>query len=140
MPVVDAPSELVAQAFVAAAGTIGDDVDVAGAIARLTSGCRTAVADTDAGVVARDVEGELRLAAGSPEHLQLLERIVVPYDEGPLLDCARSGEPVACTDLRGAVGRWPAFAYAAIEAGFLSVHALPCITTPRSSARSSCSA
>jgi hypothetical protein len=122
---VDAPTELVAQAFVAAAGTVGDDVDVAGAVARLTSGCRTAVPDTDAGVVARDVEGELRLAAGSAGHLRLLERIVIPYDEGPLLDCARRGEPVACTDLRGAVGRWPAFASSAVEAGFLSAHALP---------------
>jgi hypothetical protein len=120
-----APTELVAQAFVAAAGTVGDDVDVAGAIARLASGCRTAVEGTDAGVIARDVEGELRLAAGSPDHLRLLERIVVPYDEGPLLDCARSGDAVACVDLRGAIGRWPAFANAALEAGFHSAHALP---------------
>jgi hypothetical protein len=57
--------------------------------------------------------------------LQLLERIAVPFDEGPLLDCARSGDGIVCTDLRSAVGRWPAFANAAIESGFLSVHALP---------------
>jgi hypothetical protein len=126
---VDAPHAptdlLVAQAFVAAAGTIGDDVDVDGAIARLTSGCRTAVPGADAGVIAREVDGELRLAAGSVDHLQLLERIALPYDEGPLLDCARSGDLVGCADLRDAVGRWPTFANAAIDAGFLSVHALP---------------
>jgi hypothetical protein len=122
---VDAPTELVAQAFVAAAGTIGDDVDVDGAIARLTSGCRAALPSGDAGVIARDVDGELRLAAASFEHLQLLERIVLPYDEGPLLECARSGEPIARPDLRDAVGRWPTFANAAIESGFCSVHALP---------------
>jgi hypothetical protein len=122
---VDAPTELVAQAFVAAAGTLGDDVDVAGAIARLASGCRTAIPDADAGVIARDVDGELRLAAGSAEHLRLLERIVVPYDEGPLLDCARRGEPVECADLHDAVGSWPMFASAAVEMGGRSVHALP---------------
>jgi hypothetical protein len=122
---VDAPAELVAQAFVAAAGTIGDDVDVDGAIARLTSGCRSAVPDADAGAVARDLDGQLRLAAGSSEHLQLLERIAVPFDEGPLLDCARSGEPVACSDLRDAIGRWPAYASSAVECGFVSVHARP---------------
>jgi hypothetical protein len=122
---VDAPTELVAQAFVAAAGMVGDDVDVDGVIARLTSSCRIAVPDADAGVIARETDGELRLAAGSAGHLQLLERIAVPYDEGPLLDCARSGEPVACTDLRNAIGRWPAYANAAIEADYRSVHALP---------------
>jgi GAF domain-containing protein len=122
---VDARPELLAQAFVAAAGTIGDDVDVAGAIARLTSGCATTVDDADPGVIARELDGELRLAAGSAAHLQLLERIAVPYDEGPLLDCARSGEPVAGADLRRAIGLWPTFANAAIESGFLSVCALP---------------
>jgi GAF domain-containing protein len=126
---VDAPHAptdlLVAQAFVAAAGTVGDDVDVDGAIARLTSGCRSARPDADAGVIARDVDGELRLATGSAWHLQLLERIAIPYDEGPLLDCARSGEPVVCRDLRDAIGRWPAFANATIETGYHSVHALP---------------
>ncbi len=125
MPDVDAPEQLVAQAFVAAADTLGDEVDVAGCVARLASGCHTVVPETDCGVLARDLDGTLRIAASSPEHSQLLERIVVPYDDGPVLDSARSGTPVTCADLRHAVGRWPSFANAAIDLGFLSVQAVP---------------
>jgi hypothetical protein len=117
--------DLLARAFVDVADTLGDDVDVGGCIARLASGCRTAVPDADAGAIARDTDGGLRLVASSTEHLRLLERITVPFDEGPSLDCARSGNPVGCAELTGAHGRWPMFAPAATEAGFESVHALP---------------
>ena len=45
--------------------------------------------------------------------------------EGPCLDCYRTGEPVLNQDLASASGRWPLFAPEALAAGFESVHALP---------------
>ena len=69
-----------AQAFVAAAGTLGDDVDTEGSIARLASGCRSLLSELDCGVIARDADGELRSVASSPAHLRLVQRIMVPYD------------------------------------------------------------
>jgi GAF domain-containing protein len=45
-------------------------------------------------------------------------------DQGPCLDCFRSGRPVSAADLR-ADQRWPRFAAAAEQAGFRAVQALP---------------
>lgn len=117
--------DVLARAFVEVADTLGDDIDVDGSIARLVAACGRVVPAADTGALAREPDGELRFAAASTEHLRLLERIVVPYDEGACLDCARSGAPVASGDLREARHRWPVFAAAAVEAGFVSVHALP---------------
>ncbi|HZS20371.1 MAG TPA: GAF and ANTAR domain-containing protein [Pseudonocardiaceae bacterium] len=46
-------------------------------------------------------------------------------DDGPCLDCYRTGQPVAHPDLAVAKDRWPRFAPAATKAGFHTVHALP---------------
>ena len=46
-------------------------------------------------------------------------------EEGPCLDCYRSGRPVVAQDLAMVDGRWPRFATEALAAGFRSVHALP---------------
>src|SRR5207245_8560817 len=46
-------------------------------------------------------------------------------DEGPCLDCFRTGKPVVNCTLGGTNLNWPNFAPQALEAGFLSVHALP---------------
>jgi hypothetical protein len=62
--------------------------------------------------------------AASSEAARLLELFQLQSDQGPCLDCFRSGQPVAATDL-SADRRWPRFAGAAGEAGFSAVQALP---------------
>jgi len=54
-----------------------------------------------------------------------LELFELQAQEGPCLDCYRTGRPVLNEDLQTADARWPLFAPAARLAGFRSVQALP---------------
>jgi transcriptional regulator with GAF, ATPase, and Fis domain len=78
-----------------------------------------------AGLLLADPRGELRVVAASSEAARLLELFQIQNDEGPCLDCFRSGQPVQVADLAAEVRRWPRFAPAAGQAGFAAVQALP---------------
>src|SRR6202044_3450267 len=77
-----------------------------------------------AGLLLADPRGELRVVAASSEAARVLELFQLQSDEGPCLDCFRSGQPVACIDL-SADPRWPQFADQAGQAGSPAVQALP---------------
>jgi transcriptional regulator with GAF, ATPase, and Fis domain len=78
-----------------------------------------------AGLLLADPRGELRVVAASSEAARLLELFQLQNDQGPCLDCFRSGRPVAAADLAAETRRWPRFAAAAGQAGFAAVQALP---------------
>jgi len=78
-----------------------------------------------AGLLLADPRGELRVVAASSEAVRLLELFQIQSDQGPCLDCFRSGQPVQAADLAAEARRWPRFAPAAREAGFSAVQALP---------------
>ena len=78
-----------------------------------------------AGLLLADPRGELRVVAASSEAARLLELFQIQNDQGPCLDCFRSGRPVQSVDLAAEAQRWPRFAPAAREAGFAAVQALP---------------
>ena len=54
-----------------------------------------------------------------------MELFELQAQEGPCLDCYRTGKPVVNQDLAVTNGRWPRFTSEALAAGFHSVHALP---------------
>jgi transcriptional regulator with GAF, ATPase, and Fis domain len=82
--------------------------------------------DVDAaGLLLADPRGELRVVAASSEAARLIELFQIQNDEGPCLDCYRSGVPTHAADLAAEAGRWPRFAPAAQAAGFSAVQALP---------------
>jgi GAF domain-containing protein len=54
-----------------------------------------------------------------------VELFELQSQEGPCLDCFRTGEAVLNEDLTTADDQWPSFAPVALGAGFRSVHALP---------------
>jgi len=78
-----------------------------------------------AGLMLAAPEGGLRVMASSNEAIHVVELVEVQADEGPCLDCYRTGEPVTTADLAAEDDRWPRFAPVARHAGFRSVHAVP---------------
>ena len=118
-------TDLLSDTFVDLADTMVADFDVIDFLHVLTDRSVTLLAASAAGVMLADPRGELRVAAASSEEAGLLELFQLQNDQGPCLDCFRTGRPVTATDLAGPAQRWPRFAEAATRAGFATVEALP---------------
>ena len=118
-------TDLLSDAFVDLADTMVADFDVIDFLHVLTDRSVALLAASAAGVMLADPRGELRVAAASSEEAGLLELFQLQNDQGPCLDCFRTGLPVTATDLGGPAPRWPRFAEAATRAGFATVEALP---------------
>ncbi|HZN77635.1 MAG TPA: GAF and ANTAR domain-containing protein [Micromonosporaceae bacterium] len=106
------------------ADTLVDDFDVIEFLHVLAERCVELLGVSAAGLLLTDQQGALQLVAASSERTRLLELFQLQTDQGPCVDCFRTGEPVSVTDLPAA-GRWPRFSAAAAEVGFAAVHALP---------------
>jgi hypothetical protein len=78
-----------------------------------------------AGLMLASPEGDLRVMASSSDTVHVLELFELEAREGPCVDCYDTSEPVVNQGLRTAGSRWPVFAQRAVEAGFLSAHAIP---------------
>jgi GAF domain-containing protein len=116
---------LLTRTFVELADSLVDNFDVVDLLSRLADRCVEIVDVTAAGLLLGSADGELRLLASSSEAVRVLELFAIQTDEGPCIDCFRTGEPIVNLDLVDAGGRWPRFAPKAVEAGFRSVHAIP---------------
>jgi GAF domain-containing protein len=106
---------LLAKTLVALADTLVDDFD----------GCIDVLDVGAAGLMLAAPAGDLRVMASSSEVMRVLELFELQAQEGPCLDCHRTGQPVLNQDLATANDRWPRFAPEALTAGFHTVHALP---------------
>jgi len=116
---------LLTRTFVELADTLVADFDVVDLLTRLADRCVDVLDVGAAGLMLAAPDGELRLMASSSETMRLLELFELQSQEGPCLDCYRTGQPVLNQDLATANGRWPRFAPEALAAGFQSVRALP---------------
>jgi transcriptional regulator with GAF, ATPase, and Fis domain len=116
---------LLARTFVELADTLVADFDVVELLTLLTDGCVDVLDVGAAGLMLAAPEGDLRVMASSSEAMRVLELFELQSQEGPCLDCYRTGQPVVNQDLATVNGRWPRFAAEALAAGFHSVHALP---------------
>jgi GAF domain-containing protein len=116
---------LLARTFVELADTLVADFDVVELLTVLTDGCVDVLDVGAAGLMLAAPEGDLRVMASSSEAMRVLELFELQSQEGPCLDCYRTGQPVVNQDLATVNGRWPRFAAEALAAGFHSVHALP---------------
>jgi GAF domain-containing protein len=118
-------TDLLSDTFVELADTMVADFDVIDFLHMLTDRAVALLGASAAGVVLADPRGELRVAAASSEKAGLLELFQLQNDQGPCLECFRTGRPVTTSDLAGPGQRWPRFAPAAVQAGFRTVEALP---------------
>jgi transcriptional regulator with GAF, ATPase, and Fis domain len=116
---------LLARTLVELADTLVADFDVVDLLTVLTDGCVDVLDVGAAGLMLAAPEGDLRVMASSSEAMRVLELFELQSQEGPCLDCYRTGQPVVNQDLARVNGRWPRFAAEALAAGFHSVHALP---------------
>jgi GAF domain-containing protein len=118
-------TNLLSDTFVDLADTMVADFDVIEFLHLLTDRSVALLGASAAGVVLADPRGELRVAAASTEEAGLLELFQLQNDQGPRLECFRTGRPVTAADLAGPDPRWPRFAAAATRSGFRTVQALP---------------
>jgi transcriptional regulator with GAF, ATPase, and Fis domain len=117
--------ELLSDTFVELTDTMVVGFDVIDFMHMLTNRSVELLDVSAAGLLLADPRGELRVVAASSEAARLLELFQLQNDEGPCLECFRSGQPVQIPDLAAVVHRWPQFAPAAGQAGFAAVQALP---------------
>ncbi|MER5660157.1 GAF and ANTAR domain-containing protein [Streptomyces mirabilis] len=117
--------QLLAKTFVELADNLVADFDLIDFLRLLTDRCVGMLDASAAGVLLADRDGKLRVMAASDEQVRLLELFQLQNDEGPCLDCFRTGTPVIVPDLTREIARWPRFVTAAHRSGFGAVQALP---------------
>ena len=115
----------IADTFVALTDTLADDFDIIDYLCVLTRSCVELLAVTAAGVLLADHRGQLHPMAASDEVTGLLELFETQNDEGPCLDCYRSGTLITNATLDADATVWPAFAARARDNGYAITHALP---------------
>lgn len=116
---------MLARTFVELADTLVDDFDVVELLTMLAHRCVELLDVAAAGLMLVSAEGDLRIVASSSEEMHLVEVFELQSQEGPCLDCFRTGEPSLHEDLTEESSRWPKFGPVALAAGFRSVQALP---------------
>jgi GAF domain-containing protein len=113
-----------AQTFVELADTLVRDFDVVDFLSTLAQSCAELLDAAEVGIMLVNPEGGLKVVASSSERARALELFEIQNQEGPCLDCFRSGGPVSVEDLEGDPARWAVFGPEAIRAGYHSAHAL----------------
>jgi len=115
---------LLAGALVGLAGTLVADFDVVELLSVVAERCVVVLEVAAAGLMLAGPDGDLREMASSSEAVGILELLELQSEEGPCLDCYRSGQAVVGQDLAAVNARWPRFAPKALAAGFGSAQAL----------------
>ena len=118
-------TDLLSDTFVDLADTMVAEFDVIDFLDMLADRSARLLNVSAVGVLLADPRGQLRVAAASSEAAGLVELFQIQNDQGPCLDCFRTGQPVTAAGLAELGQQWPRFATAATQAGFGAVHALP---------------
>ncbi len=118
-------TERLADVFVEMADTLVDEFDLIDFLHHLADHSVAVSGAASAGLMLVDQDDRLHFMAASSEGARHLELFQLQHDDGPCVDCFRTGAPVIVTDLSRAESRWPSFTPRAIAAGVNAVHAFP---------------
>lgn len=121
---MDDPHRL-SEVFVELADTLVDDFDVVEFMTVLADRSVEILEASEAGVLLADPSSGLHSVASSNEAARLLDLFELQAEEGPCLDCYRTGVPIVNHVLAGDDGPWPRFSAEATRLGFRVVHAIP---------------
>src|ERR1700759_1399965 len=105
--------QLLAETFVELADTLVADFDVVDFLHGLADRCVGLLAVDAAGLMLANQRGSLRVIASSSEQARLMELFQLQHEEGPCLECFRTGRPGTEPELAGGRGR----AVAGVRAG-----------------------
>ncbi|WP_199551491.1 GAF and ANTAR domain-containing protein [Streptomyces sp. N35] len=113
--------------FLEVADTLVADFDIVEFLQQFTGRCSQILNVEATGVLLADEKGYLQLLAASDEHTRLLEVFAAQSEQGPCVDCYRSGRPRLHVDLSDpdTARTWPQFTEAAQLIGFTTTHAIP---------------
>lgn len=114
-----------ARTFVRLADSLANGFDVIDLLDDLVRSSVDTLSLSAAGLMLADQNGTLRVMASSSDATHVLELLELNNDEGPCLDCFRSGEAVVVSDEADQARRWPAFTVEARARGFGPTCALP---------------
>lgn len=115
------------EVFVEVADSLTDDFDVIDFLQRLAERCAELLDIATIGILLVDEHDTLRPLAASDESTRLLELFASQHDEGPCVECFRTGSARIDVDLTAPITRtrWPHFTARAAEAGIVRTHAFP---------------
>ena len=116
---------LLARTFVEIADTLVVDFDVVDFLTMLSARCVELFDADEAGLMLANSAGGLQVAASSSRSMNHLELFEIQHNEGPCIDCYRTGELETSEDLQLELDRWPTFGPEAVRVGYRSAIALP---------------
>lgn len=116
---------VLARTMVELADNLVDDFDIVDLLSTLSERCVDVLDIAAAGIMLADGNDNLRTMTSSNDAMRVVELFEIQSQEGPCLDCYRSGRPVVNHDLTKVNGRWPRFAPVAVSAGFRAADAIP---------------
>jgi GAF domain-containing protein len=116
-----------ADALAQVADALIGEFEVGEFAARLAELCMARLQVDAVVLVLGDAGGGFEVSAGTSDHGRLLARWQVEWQEGPVVDCGRSGRALVVTDARaGWVRRqWPRFGMGCRRVGFYGVLTVP---------------
>ncbi|BDZ51404.1 transcriptional regulator [Frondihabitans sucicola] len=117
-------TELV-RTFVTLADSLVAGYDTIGLLQTLVDHSTNLFDAVAAGILLGTDDTHLEVVASTSEESRLVGLMQLHASEGPCVEAVTTGRVVSVESRREMLSRWPVFAYAAGDSGFLSVHAIP---------------
>jgi hypothetical protein len=116
-----------ARTFVSLARSVLEGADTVEVFTMLAESCVRLLPVGASGILVVDAQGFLQVIGASDQTVSLIDLCQVQNMEGPSLQCYRTGNVVADTELSEA-GPWPRFATLASSHGYAAVYAIPLLS------------